>query len=380
MESQIYGEDIEFMALYNTEFQNRLNEREQREGLTRDELSTLSRPEIFARLESAIGNTPKLEVPLPNGNTLIQVDETANPAESHYDRVYIHLLKCLEQEKTISPGDTLLETTSGSAGISFAWIAKKLGYKTVVFAPRCIPEPRRFELINLCDEVYLSDDEEGYLEACAERMVLYLKDNRKQVKATGHKIWMPNHSQDPRTPEAFHSVGDEILAAFPGRTVDYYIGGVGNGTTILGPMTRLRQIYPHIKGIGFEPMKACPYYKQHRARWGRVAPKLVEENDIPDGYSFHQLPGTGGYGRINFPFMNEAIAKGLIDDIIPVPTERLLEAVPYNNDVAPDHQQGNTSLIARYIAETMAAHTSGKTFLSLIYDKADRYGKPRLEI
>lgn len=360
-----------------TEFQARLHEKEVRAGLTDEELEGLTQEQKYERIETLVGNTPKIEVPLVNGNVLIQSDETANPTENHYDRVYLHLLRELEKEGNIAPGDTLLETTSGSAGISFAWMCKKLGFKPVVFTPGFIPEARRTELEHLA-EVHYSDDRERYLQACAEMMVRYLRENKDKVKTTGHKIWMPNHSQDPRTPSAFHSLADEVAQKYPGQPIDYFIGGVGNGSTILGIAERLKQINPNAKVIGFEPMEACPYYKRYKDRWGHVAPRFVRDEDVPEGYSFHELPGTGGFGNIAFPFMTEAVDRGLVDDIVPVPDRQILDMLKYNEGLPPEQQQGHTSLIAHYIADIWAQHVKGKRFVSMVYDKADRYGKPRL--
>ncbi|MFZ5365393.1 MAG: pyridoxal-phosphate dependent enzyme [Patescibacteria group bacterium] len=360
-----------------TEFQARLHEKEVRAGLTDEELEGLTQEQRYERIETLVGNTPKIEVPLVNGNVLIQSDETANPTENHYDRVYLHLLHELEKEGIIAHGDTLLETTSGSAGISFSWMCNKLGFKPVVFTPGFIPEARRTELEHLA-EVHYSDDRERYLQACAEMMVRYLRENKDKVKTTGHKIWMPNHSQDPRTPSAFHSLADEVAQKYPGQPIDYFIGGVGNGSTILGIAERLKQINPNTKVIGFEPMEACPYYKRYKDRWGHVAPRFVRDEDVPEGYSFHELPGTGGFGNIAFPFMTEAVERGLVDDVVPVPDKQILDMLKYNEGLPPEQQQGHTSLIAHYIADIWAQHTQGKRFVSMVYDKADRYGKPRL--
>jgi cysteine synthase A len=375
METRKHPEKHE-VPQHPTEFQARLRQKEERAGITDEEIESLPQEERYGRIETLVGRTPKLEVPLTNGNTLIQSDETANPAESHYDRVYLHLLHELEKEGTIAPGDTLLETTSGSAGISFAWMSKKLGYQPVVFAPSFIPKPRRIELEHLA-EVHYSDDRERYLQACAEMMLTYLREYREQVKATGHKIWMPNHSQDPRTPESFHSIVDEIAKQYPDRQIDYFIGGVGNGSTILGPAERLKQLYPNVKIIGFEPVEACPYYKRYKDRWGKVAPHFVKDKQIPEGFSFHEMPGTGGFGNIPFPFMTEAVDRGLVDDIVPVPDKQILEMLKYNDSLPPEQQQGHSSLIAHYIAEVCAQQMHGENIVSMVYDKADRYGEPR---
>ena len=117
-------------------------QREIKTGLTDGDVRGLSRADLYARIEKAVGWTGMNRFSLPNGNTLFQKNETGNPTETHYDRCYVHLIKNLELDGKIRPGDMLLETTSGSAGVSFAWVCKKLGYEAVVFMPAFVPEPR----------------------------------------------------------------------------------------------------------------------------------------------------------------------------------------------------------------------------------------------
>lgn len=353
-------------------FRERLRSREEAHGLTDEQVAHLEKGEIFRRLESAIGNTPVKVIALPNENVLLQKDETANPGESHYDRCYLALLQALENEGTIQPGNTLLETSSGSAGISFAWIAKKLGYKSVVFMPDYVAEPRITEARNLADEVHLSSDRNRYMTACAEMMVAYLRARKRAVLEAGGKIWMPNHSQNPVTPRAFARIADEMRADKT-RPIDFFIGGAGNGSTLLGIGKRLKELCPSAKVIGFEPVTGCPYYQKERRRWGQLAPRFAEDKEIPDHFIPHALTGTGGSGDMAFPFMDEAIGQGIIDDICVFPERDVLAVRHYNNGELPENQFGNTTLVARYIAETMAQKVHGKVFFSLAYDKADRY-------
>ncbi len=361
-----------------TEFQSRLEKRETGFGLTDSELQNLERDEIYKRLEAIVGNTPIRTIQLPNNNILIQKDETANPTETHYDRCYLFLLKKLEEEGVIKPGDTLLETTSGSAGVSFAWMCKKLGFKSVIFLPSFVPKPRIVEVQNLADEVHLSDDRDRYLSACAQEMILYLKANRERIKGAGHKIWMPNHSQNPSTPQAFAQIANEIYHQIDGGQIDTFVGGIGNGSTLLGIGERLKTLFPQLKVVAYEPMNACPYYKKYKARWGNVAPQFVADSKIPENYSFHDLPGTGGFGDIQFPFVDTAVESGVIDDVCPVPDKEILQiAARYNNELPTEMQQGNTSLVSRFVAEKLSENMTGKTILALAYDRADRYGEPK---
>ena len=274
--------------------------------------------------------------------------------------MFLVLLRELEREGRIKPGDVLCETTSGSAGISFAWMCRKLGYRSVVFAPDCIPLARKVEIENLADEYYYSQDDGAYLAASAEMMRNYLRHSRWKFRA-----WSPNHSQDPRTLQAFTALTNEVIKRV--TPIHYFIGGIGNGSTLLAIGRRLKNHRTlrrfHCKILGFEPRSACPYYQTHRDRWGKVIPLFARDEDIPQKYSFHSLPGTGSFGNIRFPFMEMALAENILDDVCIIPDSLIpLANTAYNADLQPEEHQGNSSLVARYIAEEMALYVENKNF------------------
>lgn len=356
-----------------TNFRERLRQKEQECGLTDRDIASTTRWELFKRLEASVGNTPLRMFSLENGNVLYQKDETHNPTETHYDRCYVELLRDLESERTITPGDILLETTSGSAGISFAWIAKKLGYSPVVFAPSFVPQPRLTEIENLADELHLSDDRKNYMLAAAGLMRRYFVQKREELQGSSCNVYMPNHSQDFRTPTAFERVAWEVNLQLSGGSADYFIGGVGNGATLLGIGSKLKALNKKLQVLAFEPQSACPYYRSSPDSWGSLTPASLQGLHNSGEFSFHSLPGIGGFGKIDFPFMDKAIQEGIIDDICLIPDELVVRAQLYNDGLPPERQQGNTSLVSRYIVEEMAKNTGDKAFLSLVYDKADRY-------
>lgn len=361
----------------STFFQERLFQREVECKLTDNDIVGLERSELYSRIEKSIGNTSIKKIKLPNGNLIIQKNETGNPTETHYDRCYVELLRNLEDRGVIKPGDVLLETTSGSAGVSFSWICKKLGYDSVVFMPAIVPEARIFEVKKLATSVHLNHDESLYLLGCAQDMKKYYQKNSPRVKAAGKNMYMPNHSQDSLTPKIFAKIMDEVVFELNNLRIDYFVGGIGNGSTLLGVGERLKEINPDSKIIAFEPVSACPFFKKYQERWGNVGPKLVDDSDVPDGYSFHRLPGTGSFGNVDFPFMDVAMEKDIIADICPVPDGAILDTVTYNDELEEQDKLGNSSLVSRYIAEALSGKVRNSTILILAYDKADRYGTPR---
>jgi cysteine synthase len=360
-----------------TRFQNRLFQLERENSLSDSDLVGLERGEIYSRLGSLIGNTRRRLYMFGRNNLLIQKDETANPTESHYDRCYFRLLKSLEEEGTITPGDTLLEVSTGSAGISFAWMAKKLGYDAVVFMPSYVPKPRIVEVRNLAKEVILADNKELYVKECADMMMEYFMAHRARVKAAGRKIYMPNHSRDERSPLAFEEIVDEIIPNTSEVGLDYFVGGIGNGSTLLGIGRRAKELFPHLRVVGVEPASSCHYFERDRARWCKVVPKSIMDVDPDDVQRFdHEYTGTGVGAAMDFPFNEEALSSGVVDDICLVPPISELPVARYHERGGSSAWRlGHSSLAAMFVVERIAEEVSWKTFLSLVYDRMDRYGE-----
>ncbi|MGL6021223.1 MAG: pyridoxal-phosphate dependent enzyme, partial [Gibbsiella quercinecans] len=82
-------------------------------------------------LEQCIGNTPlvKLQRLAAGLNSEVWVKlEGNNPAGSVKDRAALAMIQQAELRGEISPGDTLIEATSGNTGIALAMIAALKGY------------------------------------------------------------------------------------------------------------------------------------------------------------------------------------------------------------------------------------------------------------
>ena len=85
----------------------------------------------YGDIVQAIGNTPLVELkrlsPKPGVRIWAKL-ESHNPTGSIKDRVARSLIESAEEQGAISPGQTILEPTSGNTGISLAMICSRKGY------------------------------------------------------------------------------------------------------------------------------------------------------------------------------------------------------------------------------------------------------------
>ena len=73
-----------------------------------------------------IGNTPLIKLNRITskmaGNFYAKV-EAFNPGHSAKDRIALYIIEKAEQEGILTPGDTIIETTSGNTGFSIAMVS-----------------------------------------------------------------------------------------------------------------------------------------------------------------------------------------------------------------------------------------------------------------
>ena len=97
---------------------------------------------MYKTLQDFVGNTPLVRlVRIPGldnerrGNVILAKLEGNNPAGSVKDRPALSMIVRAEARGEISPGDTLIEATSGNTGIALAMVAAMRGYKMVLVMP-----------------------------------------------------------------------------------------------------------------------------------------------------------------------------------------------------------------------------------------------------
>src|SRR5256886_10549189 len=160
----------------------------------------------YGDIVQAIGHTPLVELkrlsPKPGVRIWAKL-ESRNPTGSVKDRVARAMIEDAEEKGLISPGQTILEPTSGNTGISLAMICGRKGYPLKVVMPENVT-PERTQLLRMYGaEIGYSPGDQGANGAVAMALAMAEQD---------HSCYMPYQYGNEANPNAhYNGTALEIL-------------------------------------------------------------------------------------------------------------------------------------------------------------------------
>ena len=203
----------------------------------------------FPILEDFVGNTPLVRLQRmlgrgSNSNTILVKLEGNNPAGSVKDRPALSMIKHAEARGVISPGDTLIEATSGNTGIALAMAAAIKGYRMVLIMPENMSVERRALMKAYGAEIILTP-KEGSMEAAI--------DLASEMEGRGEGKVL-NQFANPDNPCAhYEGTGPEIWRDTQGR-VTHFVSAMGTTGTIMGTSRYLKEQNSEIEIVGVQPV------------------------------------------------------------------------------------------------------------------------------
>ncbi|WFM72704.1 cysteine synthase CysM [Halomonas sp. CKK8] len=200
----------------------------------------------FPTLEETVGHTPLVRlkrITAGRGNTLLAKLEGNNPAGSVKDRPALSMLQEAEARGEISPGDTLVEATSGNTGIALAMAAAIMGYRMVLIMPESASAERKQAMAAYGAELIEVSKAGGMEEArdLAEAMV---------ARGDGKPL---NQFANPDNPLAHYRTTGPELWEQTGGTITHFISSMGTTGTIMGVSRYLKERNPEVQIIGLQP-------------------------------------------------------------------------------------------------------------------------------
>lgn len=197
-------------------------------------------------IESQIGNTPLVRLqrlPGDTSNTVLCKLEGNNPAGSVKDRPALSMIQQAELRGEISPGDVLIEATSGNTGIALAMVAALKGYKMTLIMPDNMSAERRASMTAYGADLVLVTEKQGMEGA---------RDLAQELQNQGRGKVLDQFA-NPDNPNAHYMhTGPEIWRDTKGK-VTHFVSSMGTTGTIMGVSRFLKEQDTAIEIIGLQP-------------------------------------------------------------------------------------------------------------------------------
>jgi len=288
-----------------------------------------------------VGHTPLLELrpeyPLPEGVRVLAKLESVNPGASIKDRPASRIITRGLLEGKFDGGRSLLDSSSGNAGIAYSIFGAAYGVPVTLVIPANASRERLDRIRAHGAHVIETDPIEGYDFA--------IREAQRLAAQHADRYWYANqYGNDDNWMAHYETTGVEILEQCreqTGAAPDAFVCGVGTGGTLTGVGRRLRKANPGV----------------HLA-------VIVPET----------FPGIEGLKPLGTPgdIVPEILDTALIDERIPLTSEAALESAlslaRRGLFVGPSS--------GAYVHAAMQLARSGRyrTVVTTLNDTGERYG------
>ncbi|MDN3493053.1 PLP-dependent cysteine synthase family protein [Winogradskyella bathintestinalis] len=233
---------------------------------------------VFDNVLQLIGNTPLIKLNKITANfdgDFYAKVEAFNPGHSSKDRIALHIIEEAERQGILTPGDTIIETTSGNTGFSIAMVSIIKGYECILAVSSKSSADKIDMLKSMGAKVYVcpahvkADDPRSYYQV-AKRLheenkgSIYINQYFNQLNIDAH----------------YNTTGPEIWDQTDGQ-ITHLVACSGTGGTISGISKYLKEQNPNVKVIGVDA-------------YGSVLQKYHETREFDDKEIYpYRIEGLG---------------------------------------------------------------------------------------
>jgi cysteine synthase len=230
----------------------------------------------------ATGRTPlvRLGRVAPEGVELLAKIEWYGPTGSVKDRIYRRMLDAAEARGDLRPGMTIIECTTGNAGIACSAVAAVKGYACTIVMPEGMSPERKRMIEAYGAELVLTPGAGTDIELAFERM-------REIVASAPDRYFFPAEFENPDNPEAQLVSGEEIWEQADGE-VHAVVAAQGTGGWITGAARALRGHDPAVRVYAVEPAE-CPLISEER--WGTHGVPGIGDGIVPTNLDLTLMDG-----------------------------------------------------------------------------------------
>ena len=235
-----------------------------------------------------IGNTPLIKLNKVTegleGNFYAKV-EAFNPGHSSKDRIALYIIEEAEKKGILTPGDTIIETTSGNTGFSLAMVSIIKGYNCILAVSSKSSKDKIDMLRSLGAKVYVcpahvsADDERSYYNVA-----------KRLHEETKGSVYINQYFNQLNIDAHYNTTGPEIWEQTKGQ-ITHLVACSGTGGTISGTAKFLKEQNPNIRILGVDAFGSVlkKYHETREFDNKEIYPYRIEglgKNLIPSATDF----------------------------------------------------------------------------------------------
>jgi len=239
---------------------------------------------VSEHIFDTIGRTPLVRLGHITAGTDLEILgklEYFSPSGSLKDRIYWQMFSEAERRGDLKPGMTVLECSTGNAGISCSFIAAAKGYSCTIVMPVGMSEERKKLDIAYGSKMIYTPGGESDVDLALEKV--------QEIKAQDPgKYWEPGQfSNDDNVVAHRLTTGPELWEQTGGE-LDAFIATQGTGGTITGVAQFMKKEGSRAKFFAIEPSE-CPLLS--RREWGPHGIEGIGDGFVPRNLHLDLLDG-----------------------------------------------------------------------------------------
>jgi cysteine synthase B len=301
---------------------------------------------VAERITDLVGETPIVRLHAFERDTpgveLWAKCEFFNPGGSVKDRAALQMIRDAMRDGRLTPGKTIIDSTSGNTGVAYSLIGRALGYPVTLVMPGNVSWARQKITRAFGTELVFSDPMEGSDGA----IVLC----RKLVAENPDVYFYPDQYSNPSNWLAhYNTTGREIWEQTEGR-VTHFVTGIGTSGTVMGTGRRLKEYRRDIGIYAVEPADALHGLEGLKHMGSSIVPPIYKPDEL--------------------------------DGVIPMETDEawdVAERLAKEEGLLVGHSSGASLAGGIRIARRLVAEKRTGVVVTLFPDRAERYFEAPVE-
>ena len=207
--------------------------------------------------------------------------EWFSPSGSLKDRIYYNMISKAIKRGKLRKGMTILECSTGNAGIGCSFVAAALGYPCIIVMPEGMSEERKKLDIAYGSEMVYTPGGESDVDLALRKLEEIRKIDPK-------KYFVPAQFENPDNIEAHYATTGPEIWEQTGKKIDAFIMTQGTGGTLTGVGKYIRKRKRSLRLFAVEPAE-CPLLS--RRQWGPHGIEGIGDGFVPRNLELSHLNG-----------------------------------------------------------------------------------------